>query len=282
MQEVVDNYWDCDSADVALYYLITKGNNKNAEKNLLKLKANYPDSPIIGKAEKHIQESTIFDESDFVLLPGGSFRMGSISGQVNEKPVHIVEISPFKILKMEITQAQWQKVLERNPSKFKGENLPVENVSWDEIMEFIRRLNNINPGENYRLPSEAEWEYACKAGSESKYCFGDDEFKLIEYAWCRLNSEETTHTVMENKPNRWGLFDMHGNVSEWCADSYSKNYKGAPNDGKAWIIKNNPEKVVRGGSCNDKAIYCTSSNRKSEYSWIKNKYIGFRLVKSAE
>jgi formylglycine-generating enzyme required for sulfatase activity len=192
---------------------------------------------------------------EMVYIPPGKFMMGSNSYD-KEQPVHEVTISQaFYMGKYEVTQGQWQAVMSNNPSTFKGDNLPVETVSWDDAAAFIARLNAQNDGFNYRLPTEAEWEYACRAGTT-----GDDVGDLDAIAWYgnnsgrgRLDAEEIwrtdtanylkritenggqTHAVGSKLPNSFGLFDMKGNVWEWCQDWYHDSYNGAPTDGSAWL-----------------------------------------------
>jgi formylglycine-generating enzyme required for sulfatase activity len=169
-----------------------------------------------------------------VLVPVGSFMMGSTNGlDDNEKPVHQVTISQaFYMGKYEVTQGQWQSVMGTNPSAFKdcGGNCPVDNVSWDDVQNFINKLNETNDGFRYRLPTEAEWEYACRAGTT-----GDYAGNLSEMAWYSENSGRKTHAVGSKRLNDWGLADMHGNVQEWCQDWYHNSYNGAPSDGSAWL-----------------------------------------------
>src|SRR4029434_679147 len=150
----------------------------------------------------------------FVLVPAGEFLMGSADGADDERPVHTVRISqPFYLGQYAVTQAQLQAVMESNPSQFTGDpNRPVEQVSWEDVQEFIRRLHAREGGAAYRLPTEAEWEYAARAGSTTAYCFGDDPRQLREYAWYSENSGGQTHPVGQLKPSAWGLYDMHGNV----------------------------------------------------------------------
>ncbi|MBC8095975.1 MAG: formylglycine-generating enzyme family protein [Akkermansiaceae bacterium] len=163
---------------------------------------------------------------EFVLIRPGSFVMGSNSGQSDEKPAHKVSLTrPFHLGKYEVTQQQWERVMGHNPSDFKGTNLPVENVSWNDCQAFLTELSK-KIGRKFALPTEAQWEYACRAGTTNLYSFGDDLTRLAEHAWYSDNSNFKTHAVGQKKPNPWGLYDMHGNVFEWCADSYSESYPG--------------------------------------------------------
>lgn len=154
---------------------------------------------------------------ELVLIPAGEFRMGAEDGEGDKKPVHPVRISqPFYLGKYPVTQAQWGAVMGKNPSRFTGDpSRPVENVSWHDVQEFLRRLSEKEGGKSYRLPTEAEWEYAARAGAATSYCFGDESSQLGEYAWYRENSGDRTHPVGQLKPNAWGLYDVHGNVWEW-------------------------------------------------------------------
>lgn len=225
---------------------------------------------------------------EFVKIPAGEFMMGSPDNEMyrekDEGPVHKVTIKePFYLGKFEVTQEQWQKVMENNPSGFKSENLPVEGVSWDDAEEFVKRLNGMEGNDKYRLPSEAEWEYACRAGSTKKYSFGNDETKLVDYAWYLNNSEGMTHPVGQKKPNPWGLYDMYGNVWEWVQDTSHLNYSSAPSDGSAWVYGGRYH-VARGSSFNrpssDKSpatAGCRSANRGGDKD-IKLDDKGFRLL----
>lgn len=164
---------------------------------------------------------------ELVLIPAGTFTMGSNDGYADEKPPHQVTISkPFYLGKYEVTQAQWQAVMGNNPTLFGGGgNLPVEQIGWNECQEFCKKLS-ARTGKAVRLPMEAEWEYACRAGITGKFCFGDNDNGLDAYAWYRSNSDGKTHPVGQKKANAWGLYDMHGNVRELCADWYDK-YPGS-------------------------------------------------------
>lgn len=178
---------------------------------------------------------------ELVRIPPGSFMMGSANGSEESKPVHQVTISyEFYLGKYEVTQTQWRAVMGNSPSRFKGCNrCPVERVSWNDANEFIRKLNQLNDGYAYRLPTEAEWEYACRAGTT-----GDYAGKLSDMAWY---DSDRTHAVGSKRPNAWGLADMQGNVWEWCEDWYHETYFGAPSDGSAWLSEKE-SRVLRGGS----------------------------------
>lgn len=205
---------------------------------------------------------------EFVWVPAGSFKMGSDKYD-NEKPVHQVTISEgFYIGKYEVTQAQWRGVVGTSPSRLstslKGDNLPVDNVSWNDAQEFIRELNEMNDGYTYRLPTEAEWEYACRAGTR-----GDYAGELDAVAWYARNSGGRSHPVGQKQPNALGLYDMHGNVREWCQDYYHRNYNGGPADGTAWLSgreqtldpSGREQYVLRGGSWFDPDFACRSAQR---------------------
>jgi formylglycine-generating enzyme required for sulfatase activity len=187
---------------------------------------------------------------DFVLIPAGEFLMGDEELD-NEKPIHKVAITKcFYLGKYEVTQEQWRAVMGQNPSAFKGARNPVENVSWIDCQKFLEKLNarHAAPGERFVLPTEAQWEYACRAGATTCWSFGDDEKLLGDYAWMQQNSGETTHPVGEKKPNAWGLYDMHGNVWEWCADWYGERYYQNPVPTDPTGPSSGQERVLRGGA----------------------------------
>jgi len=205
-------------------------------------------------------------DMEFVLIPAGEFDMGSPSSEVgrfeNEGLVHHVTISePFCMSKYEVTQKQWHEVMGSDPSYYVGDDLPVERISWLDVQEFIRKLNEREGSVKYRLPSEAEWEYAARAGTTTRYSFGDDESELADHAWYSENSEGRTHPVGQKKPNPWGLYDMHGNVWEWVQDEWHYGYEGAPTDGSAWEDGNGAFRVFHGGAWFNYARYCRSAYR---------------------
>jgi formylglycine-generating enzyme required for sulfatase activity len=216
----------------------------------------------------------------FTLIPAGEFFMGSEEHN-RAKPVHTVKITnPFFLGTYPVTQREWKAVMGDNPSRFMGDNLPVENVSWREVLEFTRKLNAKEGTDKYRLPSEAEWEYACRAGTTTRNSFGDSESKLGEYAWFKENSGDKTHPVGQKKPNSWGLYDMHGNVWEWVQDTWHDSYEGAPTDGSAWEGFGS-YRVVRGGCWEFGAGNCSSASRTYDDPDRRNSDLGFRLVRSA-
>jgi formylglycine-generating enzyme required for sulfatase activity len=239
---------------------------------------------------------------ELVRIPPGSFMMGSTNGEADEKPVHQVTMNySFYMGKYEVTQAQWLALMGDNPSEFKGcGNCPVEHVSWDDAQRFIQRLNGMYDGYTYRLPSEAEWEYACRAGTT-----GDYAGTLDAMAWYGNNSgrhyldatevwradksnyvkrlEDNgnhTHPVGMKQPNAYGLCDMHGNVWEWCQDWYHDSYDGAPTDATAWLSGGvQKERINRGGSWISPANgYLRSAGRTHVAADIRTYVIGFRVV----
>jgi formylglycine-generating enzyme required for sulfatase activity/serine/threonine protein kinase len=212
-------------------------------------------------------------------IPGGDFLMGSPEkrGYADEFPQHKVAISPFYIGRYPVTQKQYRAVMRTNPSSYLEDSHPVETVTWDEAVEFCRRLT-IATGRIYRLPTEAEWEYACRAGSTTLYCFGDDEDTLNQYGWNLTNSGNHTHPVGEKKPNNWGLCDTHGNVWEWCLDWYDQMYylqspTANPNGPTKGISR-----VLRGGSRYSLPNYCRSATRSNHQPDQRDALVGFRVV----
>jgi formylglycine-generating enzyme required for sulfatase activity len=212
----------------------------------------------------------------FTLIPAGEFYMGSEESD-DEKTVHKVKINnAFYLGTYPVTQREWKAVMGDNPSHFKGDDLPVEKVSWDDVQKFIKKLNEKEGTGKYRLPSEAEWEYACRAGTTTRYSFGNSESKVGDYAWHLKNSGDKTHPVGQKKPNSWGLYDMHGNVWEWVQDELHDSYDGAPTDGSAWE-GNGAVRVNRGGSWGAIAPYSRSAERGSFVQ--SGSSLGFRLLR---
>jgi formylglycine-generating enzyme required for sulfatase activity/tRNA A-37 threonylcarbamoyl transferase component Bud32 len=223
---------------------------------------------------------------EMVSIPGGTFQMGS-SESSSEQPVHQVTVKPFFMSKYPITQAQWQAVKGNNPSSFPGAKRPVENVSWQDAVEFCAKLSR-KTGKNYRLPSEAEWEYACRAGTTTPFHFGETITpKLVNYngnypyasAPKGLYRRETT-PVGSFPPNAFKLYDMHGNVWEWCQDIWHDNYNGAPADGSAWETGESDYRVLRGGSWGSNAVFCRCANRSRLTLDYRYRYCGFRVAVS--
>ena len=206
-----------------------------------------------------------------VMIPAGSFEMGSTEFE-DEKPVRRVNLGAFLLGRTEVTQGQWMAVMGSNPSYFKqcGADCPVENISWNEAQEFARKLS-AKTGKSYRLPSESEWEYAARAGSSSKWSFGDDESQLGAHAWFNANSGSNTNPVAQKRPNAFGLYDMHGNAWEWVQDTYHENYPGAPSDGSAWVSGGDQaRRVRRGGAWFNVPRYLRSANRNRVAPDVRN------------
>ena len=222
-----------------------------------------------------------------VAAPAGEFHMGSAPGvgvngwvaNADEQPQHRVVLPAFAIGKFEVTQAEWAAVMGPAPSFNRGASLPVETVSWDDAQAFIARLN-AKTGKAYRLPTEAEWEYAARAGTTTAYSFGDDPGKLDVHAWYSDNSGKKAHPVGEKAPNRFGLHDMHGNVWEWVQDCYHPNYADAPADGRAAAERDGCERVIRDGSGVDYPKSLRVAERYKNRPDYRNGNLGFRLALS--
>ncbi len=246
---------------------------------------------------------------EMVAIPGGTFLMGSPEGEGydDEKPQHEVTVEPFFIGKYPVTQAQWRAVaalprvdrdLQPDPSHFKGDNRPVECISWFDAVEFCARLSKVT-GKDYRLPSEAEWEYACRAGTTTPFHFGETiTTELANYRGTDQKFEETVYKgsygegplgIYRNETTPVGLFpanafclhDMHGNVFEWCIDHWPENYEEAPTNGNAWILGNNDNHLfclLRGGSWDLNPVSCRSANRNRDSPGNDHDNIGFRVV----
>jgi len=227
----------------------------------------------------------------FVYIPPGSFMMGSPEnepGRRNDETLHRVTLTQgFYMQTTEVTQKQWKDVMGDNPSFFKGcDDCPVEAVSWKDVHKFIEKLNlhsaRLPVGERsrtYRLPTEAEWEYAARAGSETAYCFGDDAAELGEYAWYIGNWGGKTHPVAQKKSNAWGLYDMHGNVREWCQDWYGKYPSGDVADPISPDIGHSGSGIVkRGGGWSSVAQFCRSAYRYRFLPDYQDGNLGLRLL----
>jgi formylglycine-generating enzyme required for sulfatase activity len=229
-----------------------------------------------------------------VKIPAGSFMMGSPSNedqsQANEKPQHKVTLNSFYMGQTEVTQAQYQAIMGTNPSKFKGAELPVEQVSWLDAKEFCKKLSR-KTGKIYSLPSESQWEYACRAGTTTSFAFGDTiTTDLVNYS--RNYQEKAPKGVYRNKTtvvktflsNFFGVFDMHGNLWEWCEDTWHDNYQGAPIDGSSWGSDNDPQlsRIMRGGAWFMNPPNCRSAIREKSTSVGRNAGIGFRIALSAQ
>jgi formylglycine-generating enzyme required for sulfatase activity len=218
--------------------------------------------------------------ANMVYVEGGTFTMGATSEQGNdalldEKPAHQVTLSSYYIGRYEVTQEEWQAVMGSNPSNFKGSHRPVEEVSWEDCQEFIRRLNQ-KTGKSFRLPTEAEWEYAARGGRKSngyKYAGGNS---IGDVAWYDWNSGEQTHDVGQKRPNELGLYDMAGNVWEWCQDrygSYSSSSLTNPTGASTGSYR-----VIRGGSWYVNAGHCRVSFRSYCTPDSRSNNLGFRLA----
>ncbi|MDY6789925.1 MAG: SUMF1/EgtB/PvdO family nonheme iron enzyme [Thermodesulfobacteriota bacterium] len=229
---------------------------------------------------------------EFVYIKPGTFIMGSPSSeprhQSNARQHKVTLTKGFYMQTTEVTQGQWKAVMGNYPSKFKncGDDCPVEQVSWNDAQGFIRRLNQKEGSGKYRLPTEAEWEYAARAGSTTAFANGGiSELKcgydanLDAMGWYCGNSNKTTHQVAQKQPNAWGLYDMHGNVWEWCQDRYGKNYpSGSVTDPTG--PSSGPDRVFRGGSWHRDAGFCRSANRGRNELGYRRESLGFRLTLS--
>jgi len=234
--------------------------------------------------------TALLDGSGMVRIPAGEFHMGSASGEPDEAPVHRVRIGhDYEIGKFEVTQAQWETVMldphakaetvrttpegvavGPNPSRFKGASLPVESVSWDDIQAFLARLNARDRDHIYRLPTEAEWEYACR----------DDAAGLAERAWYKENSADRTQPVGGKQPNARGLYDTLGNVAEWVADWYGHDYYAESPAADPQGPASGSYRVFRGGSWLDPAKYCRITARNFEFPVSRLHNVGFRVVRT--
>jgi len=243
---------------------------------------------------------------EMVRIPAGRFTMGDDRDEEDQSPAREVRIDEFLIDRYEVTQEHYVPMMSDSGSKFKGSDLPMEMVSWikaalycnarsreeglqpcydEEAEEFDLRACNFE-ADGYRLPTEAEWEYACRAGSNALYSFGGNPGKLSDYAWFKTNGRKQTHPVGQKKPNAWGLYDMHGNVAEWCNDVYEKNYYAAsPAENPPGPVSGE-KYVLRGGSFAGSAESCRSARRAADTpgytdACFPRETIGFRCVRRA-
>jgi len=219
------------------------------------------------------------------LIPAGAFNMGSPNDEVdrylNEGPRHLVTISePYYVGVYEVTQEQWDAVMGTNPSGSVASGNPVEKVSWNDCQDFITELNRKGIG-TFRLPTEAEWEYACRAETQTRYFYGDDPdcLDIGDYAWYMDNSEGATHTVGQKESNAWGLYDMNGNVWEWCSDWY--DYYNSASQVDPTGPSTGTGRVIRGGGCFSNPQQCRSARRSDFLPTDSDSVLGFRLVRTA-
>jgi formylglycine-generating enzyme required for sulfatase activity len=238
-----------------------------------------------GQAEYRTEDLGNGITLDIVVIPGGTFKMGSREDE-HEQPIHRVTVTPFWMGKFPVTQEQYEAVMGTNPSNFKGAKRPVEQVSLHDAVAFCQRLSE-KSGNQYRLPSEAEWEYACRAGTTTPFFFGATlTSDLANYKSTEIYAYEPkgkylgqTTDVGTFSPNWFGLYDMHGNVSEWCADHWHRSYQGAPTDASAWLSGNdNNYGLLRGGSWVNSPRLCRSAYRRYFTLDDRNLLIGFRIV----
>ena len=217
---------------------------------------------------------------NLVLVEGGEFMMGKDSQYDFEKPVHEVVISSFYMCKYQVTQRLWVAIMGYNPSKFKGDLRPVQQVSWNDAQNFVKKLNE-ETGEVFRLPTESEWEYSARGGKYSqgyKYAGSDN---LRQVGWYKGNSKRQTQNVGQLIANELGLYDMSGNVWEWCEDIWHDSYQNKPVDASAWIDSDeDTSRVLRGGSYFNVEKYCISTHRSNIHSNNRINNTGFRLALS--
>ncbi len=236
-----------------------------------------------------------------IVIPAGWFAMGSARGRADEAPVHRVWVAAFCMDSTEVTQQRYGELILGNPSHFKGPKNPVEQVSWPAAARYCNarsRAEGLEPcydektaacnfaATGYRLPTEAEWEYACRAGGEAEYGFSGGADKLGEYAWYDGNSVGTTHPVGMKKPNAWGLYDLHGNVGEWCGDRYDPRYYATSPEKSPHGPTKGQACVLRGGAWNSVAEECRAAYRQPEepgfgVPCFRGDHIGFRCVRKA-
>ena len=255
------------------------------------------------RAQTTIEPRTVTSKLGIEMLavPAGSFTMGDNSGDTDEQPAHQVRVSGFSIDVREVTQESYQKLMGKNPAKFKNPDSPVERASWVSAAQYCNMRSSLEgftpcydpqtyqcdfAADGYRLPTEAEWEYACRAGTTAPWSFGAGESQLAKHAWFKTNGEKTTHPVGQKDPNPWGLYDMHGNVAEWCNDFYAQSYQHPDGTLDPTGPALGEERVLRGGSWKSSPDSCRSSARYSEPPGFADvcfgyEAYGFRCVRRA-
>ena len=215
----------------------------------------------------------------FILIPAGSFKMGSEDWSTDQRPVHKINITKqFYMSMYEVTQAQWQAVTGENPSLRECGNCPADWITQEDVQLFLQMLNDLETTDKYRLPTEAEWEYACRAGTKTDYSFGNDNDLLDQYGWYTSNSSQQAHPVGLKAPNPWGLYDMHGNVSEICQDWYHEDYYGQSPTDDPRGPSSGEERVMRGGAYGSPPAYLLSTYRMKSIWWSMMPGLGLRLV----
>lgn len=227
---------------------------------------------------------------EMILLPGGEFRRGSDSGRRDERPARVIRVDAFYIDAHPVTQEQYLNIIGENPSRWKKPQNPVEQMRWSDAARFLNERSiaeGLTPcynletwecdfaADGYRLPTEAEWEYACRAGTTSRYFFGDDAGLLAQFAWFKGNSGGQARPVAKKLPNPWGLFDMSGNVSEWCHDRYSPDYFGNSPESNPRGPASGNSRVLRGGSWDSDAEACASAARHHADPGYADKCFGY-------
>jgi len=227
---------------------------------------------------------------EMVLVPAGSFEMGDKKGKKDEQPAHSVTLSAFYMDKYEVVQKDFEKMTGMNPSKFGGDGQPVEQIRWFEAIEYCNersRREGLEPcydletgacnfeANGYRLPTEAEWEYACRAGTKTRYFFGDSPGKLKFYAWYKKNSGKRAHPVGKRKPNDWGLYDMAGNLREWCNDWYAADYYAQSPKQDPRGPAEGTKRVLRGGCWATREDTCTSAVRFADAPELADVCLGY-------
>lgn len=246
---------------------------------IAQLRANFDASLLTGSIKASFRDCA--DCPVMVAIPPGVFDMGSNNGVENERPMHQVRLLySFAMGMTEVSEGEWRAVMGKNHSQFSGlfgcgDNCPAENVSWDDAQAFIKSLNE-KTGKKYRLPTEAEWEYACRAGGATAYCGSD---YIDDVAWYSNNSDGGIHLSAKKQANEFGLYDMSGNVWEWVEDSFHDNYNGSPNDGSAWQ-GDITIRVLRGGSWSNNSQGSRTLRREEGNPVIRNKGNGFRLART--